>query len=206
MAQAKPDLFTFADYLTYDDGTDIRYELVRGCLLPMTPPVWSHIKIARFLEDLFRAEIRRLGYSWEAIRGEVGQRTGTADSRLPDVLIAPSADLEPLSDRPAVLETPALLIVEIVSKSSVRDDYLHKLAEYESIGVQEYWLVDYLALGPSRYLGVPKEPTVFIYTLTETSAKEREYAQPHKFKGGDRIQSQLLPGLEVTASALFEGA
>ncbi len=27
---------TFAEYLTYDDGTDTRYELVDGELVPMT--------------------------------------------------------------------------------------------------------------------------------------------------------------------------
>ena len=207
MVQASSNVFTFAEYLTYDDGTDVRHELVRGYLLAMTPPAWSHVKIARFLEDLFRAEIRRLGSPWDAIRGEVGQRTGVVDSRLPDVLVTPSAELEQFRDRPAVLEAPAFLVVEIVSKSSVRDDYLHKLAEYEAIGVQEYWLVDYLALGPSRYLGIPKIPTVFVYTLTDVdaTAPEQEYAQPRKFQGGDRIQSSLFPELDVTAAAIFEG-
>ena len=207
MVQAPSNVFTFAEYLTYNDGTDARHELVRGNLLVMTPPAWSHVKIARFLEDLFRSEIRRLDFPWDAVRGDVGQRTGVADSRLPDVLIAPAADLEQLRDRPAVLETPASLVVEVVSKSSVRDDYLHKLAEYEAIGVQEYWLVDYLALGPSRYLGIPKEPTVFVYTLNDVdaTATEREYAQPRKFQGRDRIQSPLFPELHVTASAIFEG-
>jgi|GEM_PF-5536543 Uma2 family endonuclease len=28
---------TFAQYLHHNDGTDTRYELVRGLLLPMTP-------------------------------------------------------------------------------------------------------------------------------------------------------------------------
>ncbi|PSR18991.1 Uma2 family endonuclease [filamentous cyanobacterium CCP3] len=198
MVQTKANTATFADYLTYDDGTDTRYELVRGQLVAMTPPAWSHIKIARFLEDTFRAEIRRLGYGWEAIRGEIGQRTGEDDSRLPDVLVAESADLEALGDRPAVLESPAILTVEIVSRSSVQDDYLHKLAEYESLGVQEYWLVDYLALGPARYLGVPKRPTIFVYRLVDG-----EYAAPLKFHDDDAIESATFPNLQVIAREIF---
>jgi Uma2 family endonuclease len=194
MVQTKPDTVTFADYLTYDDGTDTRYELVRGQLIAMTPPAWTHIKIARFLEDIFRAEIRRLGRDWDAIRGEIGQRTGEDDARLPDVLVAKLADLEALGDRPAVLEVPAILTVEIVSRSSVQDDYLHKLAEYESLGVQEYWLVDYLALGPIRYLGAPKQPTIFIYRLVDG-----EYVAPLQFRGDEAMASAIFPELQVTA-------
>ncbi|WP_017297111.1 Uma2 family endonuclease [Nodosilinea nodulosa] len=198
MVQTKSNTATFADYLAYDDGTDTRYELVRGQLVAMTPPAWSHIKIARFLEDTFRAEIRRLGYSWDAIRGEIGQRTGEDDSRLPDVLVAESAALEALGDRPAVLEVPAVLTVEIVSRSSVQDDYLHKLAEYESLGVQEYWLVDYLALGPARYLGTPKRPTVFIYRLVDG-----EYAAPRQCRDAEIVESAIFPDLKVTAQEIF---
>lgn len=198
MVQAKPETATFADYLTYEDGTDTRYELVRGQLVAMTPPAWSYIKIARFLEDVFRAEIRRLGHSWDAIRGEIGQRTGEDGSRLPDVVVAESANLEALGDRPAVLESPAILTVEIVSRSSVQDDYLHKLAEYESLGVQEYWLVDYLALGPARYLGVPKRPTIFVYQLVDG-----EYMAPLQFRDNDPIESATFPALQVTAREIF---
>ena len=197
MVQAQSATLTFADYLAHDDGTDTRYELVRGQLVAMTPPAWSHIKIARFLEDIFRAEIARLGYDWDAIRGEIGQRTGPDDARLPDVLVAEVSDLETLGDRPAVLETPAIVTVEIVSRSSIQDDYLHKLAEYESLGVQEYWLVDYLALGPARYLGMPKRPTLFIYQLVD-----EEYAAPRQFHGEDVIESAIFPELRVTAQAI----
>ncbi|WP_242041946.1 Uma2 family endonuclease [Alkalinema sp. FACHB-956] len=31
-----------------------------------------------------------------------------------------------------------------------------KLAEYESIGVQEYWIADYAGPGDVHYLGQPK--------------------------------------------------
>ncbi len=39
------------------------------------------------------------------------------------------------------------------------------------IGLLEYWVVDYLALdGRRRYIGNPKQPTIFINQLTD-----REY-------------------------------
>jgi len=53
---------TFAQYLTYDNGTDNRYELVQGQLKLMNPPTLLHIRIAKFLERQFDLEIERLGY------------------------------------------------------------------------------------------------------------------------------------------------
>ncbi|MUL36975.1 hypothetical protein BWI75_11615 [Gloeocapsopsis sp. AAB1 = 1H9] len=55
----------------------------------------------------------------------------------------------------ALTEPPPLLVVEIIS-TNWRDDYLKKLADYEVLGIPEYWIVDYLALGAARYIGTPK--------------------------------------------------
>ena len=131
---------TFDQYLHYHDGTDTRYELVRGLLLPMPPAPWPHSKIAKFLERQFDSEIARLGLPWAAVRGDVGQRTEALSARLPNVLVARRDDLAALGDRSAVLEVPALLVVEIVSESSKVDDDLYKLAEYRTQGILEYWV------------------------------------------------------------------
>lgn len=37
MTQAVLTTLTFDQYLHYSDGTDIFYEIVQGCLVPMTP-------------------------------------------------------------------------------------------------------------------------------------------------------------------------
>ncbi len=38
-----------------------------------------------------------------------------------------------------------------------RDDYGHKFVEYEAMGIAEYWIVDYRALGAIPYIGKPKQ-------------------------------------------------
>jgi Uma2 family endonuclease len=45
--------FSFEDYLAYDDGTGIRYELVEGELHPMSLETGRHGVIAEFLNDQF---------------------------------------------------------------------------------------------------------------------------------------------------------
>ncbi len=53
------------------------------------------------------------------------------------------------------------LVIEVVS-SNWRDDYLKKAADYEAVGIPEYWIVDYAALGGRRFIGNPKQPTISV--------------------------------------------
>jgi len=51
---------TFEEYLTYNDGTDNRYEWEEGELILMNPPTFDHGLIIHFLTNAFEAEINRL--------------------------------------------------------------------------------------------------------------------------------------------------
>jgi Uma2 family endonuclease len=177
---------TFEQYLCHDDRTDQRYELVRGELILMTPPIFKHIFIAKFLERIFDAEIARLGLPWIALKGS-GQRTDVDSSRLPDLCIVPLAEAEARHYSPAVFQLPALLVAEIVSPSSVKDDYEDKLKEYQAIGVAEYWIVD----------PVSKDPRVTIYSLENGT-----YAN-QVFRGSEQIISAVFPELVITASQIM---
>lgn len=42
-------LYSFEEYLAYDDGTDNRYELVDGKLESMNPPTFRHLLLAKFI-------------------------------------------------------------------------------------------------------------------------------------------------------------
>jgi len=73
-----------------------------------------------------------------------------------------------------------------------------KLVDYETFGVPEYWIVDYLALGGRRYIGNPKQPTISVYYLVDG-----EY-QVNLFRGNDRIISPTFPELNLTAEQIFQ--
>lgn len=79
-----------------------------------------------------------------------------------------------------------------------RDDYHRKVGEYEEIEIPEYWIVDYLGLGGTKFIGKPKQPTISVYTLMED-----EY-QVSQFRGNERIISAALPELNLTARQIFD--
>lgn len=58
------------------------------------------------------------------------------------------------------------LVVEVVS-SNWRDDYYNKLRDYEEMGIDEYWIVDYAARGLRKFIGNPKQPTLFVCNLVD---------------------------------------
>jgi Uma2 family endonuclease len=189
---------SFEDYIDFCSQTDERYELVKGELIRMTPPTWLHLKIAKFLEQVFDRAIQQLGYDWEAFR-ESGQRTDDNSSRLPDVVIVPIEAIKPTLNQSAVLQVPSLLAVEIVSPSSATDDYMGKLKEYQLLGIPEYWVVDHEAIGAAKYIGFPKMPTLSIYELVNGKY------QVSQFRGVDKIVSPTLANLQLTAEQVFRG-
>jgi Uma2 family endonuclease len=175
---------SFEKYLTYDDGTDNRYELVRGKLILMNPPTVRHLLIAKFIERLLDDEINRLERPWVALR-EAGVQTESDSSRLPDVCVVTQQQVAELMDQSAVFRVPAQLAVEIVSPSSVKRDYEEKPLEYANKGIREYWIVD------------PIESKVTVFQLVNGRYQERV------FTGSQLIVSQVFSELTLRAQQIL---
>lgn len=118
----------------------------------------------------------------------------------PDIVVLDEAKLSDESgwERQSVITNSSSikLAIEVVS-TNWRDDYLLKLADYETFGIQEYWIVDYLGLGGRRYIGSPKQPTITVCTLMDG-----EY-ELQQFRAGDVVISPILPGLSLAVDALL---
>ncbi len=177
-------LYTFDEYLTYDDGTDHRYELVDGRLEIVNPPTIKHFLISKFIEHLLDAEINRLGLDWLCFK-ETGIRTGKNKSRLTDVCVVTSAQAKELMNESAVFETAPLLVVEVVSPESISRDYRRKRSEYAALGVPEYWIVD------------PLKNQVSVLLLLEGFYEESV------FTGNQQIVSQTFPELSLTVEQVL---
>ena len=199
MTQAIVGPLSFSEFLETrpDDGK--RYELVNGQIIELMA-TRAHDDVADFICDAFRDEVKRLKRNYKVTRFGSVKTTrddGLEQGRTPDVSVIDrdrwNADLKAYT----ALEEPIQLAVEVTS-TNWRDDYLYKLAEYEALGIFEYWIVDYLAIGAARYIGKPKTPTISVYQLVDG-----EY-QLQQFQAQNRIQSATFPELQLTAQAIFD--
>ncbi len=140
-ANTAKKLLTFQEYLSYEDETDNRYELVDGRLEAMNPPTFRHMLIAKLIEQAFDREISRLKLPWLCLK-ESGIRTGWRKSRLTDIAVIKAKDIQEFIDQSAVCQVPPLLAVEIVSPELIKRDYRYKRSEYAALEIPEYWIVD----------------------------------------------------------------
>ena len=196
MTQAIPKITTFEDFL--DWKPDRRYELYEGIIVKIQP-TGRHEEITGFLTTELAVEYKKLKLPYFIPNALVKLEKQSAYS--PDVLILnrPALKDESLWEKYSTVQTAASipLVIEVIS-TNWRDDYLTKLRDYEEIGIQEYWIVDYLALGGRRYIGNPKQPTISIYQLVDG-----EY-QVSRFKEGDRLNSIVFPDLDLTVDLVFQ--
>jgi len=135
------------------------------------------------------AEVRRQGVVLTA-PFDVVIRREPLRVRQPDVLYVRHEKLGGAQalDSLTHLETPPDLVVEVLSPYDTLERLQAKLADYHALGVPEVWLVD---LTPNH---------VFVLTREEDDWR---WHQP--VSGEERIPSQQLPQLQVSAKAVFEG-
>ncbi len=201
MTQALPKLVEFEEFLAWKPESR-SYELYEGLVVEMQP-TGKHEEIAGFLATEFVLEYRRLNLPYFIPKTALIKPTGKQSAYSPDILILNRSVLsqEELWSKYSTVQLAESipLVVEVVS-TNWRDDYLTKLRDYEETGIQEYWIIDYLALGGRRYIGNPKQPTVSIYQLVDG-----EY-QVSQFKNSDRIFSSIFPKLSLTPQQIFSAS
>jgi Uma2 family endonuclease len=185
---------TFEEYLTYDDGTDTRYELVAGELVPMSLGTGKHGAIIQFIVRQFEDQITQSGQPWVSLPALVGIRSPRGrswdTSRIPDVTILSLAQWEAMADREAIInfnEPPPVLVVEVVSPSTKTDDYRSKRSEYGLLEIAEYWIVD------------PIAQKITLCVL------DHEFYDSNEFQGDDLIVSPTFPDLTLTAVQVLAG-
>jgi Uma2 family endonuclease len=66
------------------------------------------------------------------------------------------------------------------------------------MGIAEYWIIDYEALGGRNFIGNPKQPTILVCNLVDG-----EY-QIRKFQNSDRLISQVFSELNLTVNQIFQ--
>ncbi|BBD61653.1 hypothetical protein NIES2109_44860 [Nostoc sp. HK-01] len=203
MTQSLQKIFTFDEFLDFlaTQPENIRYELHDGDIIQMPPPPGQHEQIVAFLTMILGYECLRLKLNYGIPKTATVKPENKTSGYYPDVLLMNFSNLsnEPLWEKQSVLSYPDSipLVIEVVS-TNWRDDYHKKFADYEEMGIREYWIVDYAALGSKELIGDPKQPTITIYSLSD----EGEY-RGKKFRGYDRIESPTFLDLNLTVKQIL---
>jgi Uma2 family endonuclease len=202
MTQAIPKLVTFEEFVDWlPEIRRVRYELHKGEIVEMAQPVGEHEEVKGFLGIEISVEIKRLKLPYFIPNQAIVRPFEKDSGYFPDVLVLNRANLENeklwKKQSTVSLSTSIPLAIEIVS-TNWRDDYYLKYADYEEMGIPEYWIVDYAALGGRNFIGNPKQPTISVCNLVDG-----EY-QISKFRGSDRIISQTFPELNLTPNQIFQ--
>ncbi len=190
---------SFEEYLTYDDGSGCRYELLdNGELIELPYENDINVILATDLYEYLKQFVNRhlLRMNSTAI-----QVTPTAialadgrtkrirqQSRIPDLVVLTSIGAQQIFGTPSGLalhhDNP-LLIVEFVSESNAGEDYFDKRLQYEARGVREYWIAD-------RH---QQKVTVL--------ARVNDRYEEAIYQGDAAIQSSVLPDVAIAAKQIL---
>jgi Uma2 family endonuclease len=191
MTVATQSRMTLEEYLSYDDGTDNRYELVDGVLVEMGAESRCNIKIALFL---IRAFLRLVEYDRLGIKEKIQVDSESVSARDPDLIVHSEASALAINGRKESIlklnEPNPLIVLEVVSPGepgtpNYDRDYEQKPDEYAARGIPEMWLID-----PARSL-------VLVLTLVGDAYQEVT------FTGNQVIQSPTFPELKLTAAEVL---
>lgn len=183
---------TFEEYRFYQPESDEKYELYKGELIIMPNPTILHTQICEFLVYKLQRYLASANVNL-VTKTDVGKRTQLDSSRIPDVMVCTESLLKKAAERKgsgilSLEETPEL-VIEVVSENS-REDYVLKRAEYEQVGVPEYWIVD---PRPQK-----KRVRVFSFPDGEDSYENTDFTL------GEAIQSIRFPNLVLSVDEVLE--
>jgi Uma2 family endonuclease len=192
MTQATRPRLTIEEFLTYDDGTDTRYELVDGVLVEMGAESTINTLIAGFLFATFLQlgiPAYQIGFKqWIAVSDS------TATARDPDLIVHSDASFAAIEGSSQAIVKAGmpnpLLVIEVVSPGDPGDDnynrdYVEKPKEYATRGIPEFWQID------------PSRSVVIVLTLKDGNYWSRE------FRGDSRVVSPTFPNLQLTADQIL---
>ncbi len=192
MTVATDKRMSLQEFLTYDDGTDRRYELVDGVLIEMGAESTINTWIAGFLFGVFI----QIGFPSYRIgfKQKISVCSLSVTAREPDLIIHTKDSASAIEGRREAClflgEPNPLVVVEVVSpgdetKPNYQRDYQEKPREYAARGISEMWQID------------PSREWVRVGTLNTG-----DY-QFQTFTGEETIVSQSFPSLNLTANQIL---
>ncbi len=165
---------------------DMKAEFINGEVVVHSPALEKHNAVVIRLGMLLNAFVdsRELGM----VRIEKALVELTRNSYEPDICYFGPAKAATI--KPELLYYPAPdLVVEVLSKSTQKNDREVKFEDYAAHGIGEYWLVD------------PTRQTVELFSL---DADTEAYALVGLFRIGDVATSKALAGFSIPVKGIFD--
>jgi Uma2 family endonuclease len=202
MVLVESKTISFDDFIIWlPERSAYRYELRDGEILEMPKPRGKHSEIAGSISGKLYLEVIRLDLAYSIPRESIVKSIDSKSGYEPDVIVLDREMLAQESrwEAESIITqgSSVKLAIEVVS-TNWQDDYALKQIAYQALGIQEYWIVDYLGLGGRNFIGYPKQPTISVYYLVDG-----EY-DLHQFRGDDRIKSPTFPDLELSIDKILK--
>ncbi len=182
MSALPKDRMTVEEYLVWSEAQEGRYELINGVVYAQASERAAHAETKLSVTLALRKDIRSKGLDCYAMVDGMAVQVGAETVYEPDALVYCGPKLPPdalLVDRPVI-------VVEVLSPSSGRNDLGRKLAGYFAVpSIRHYLFVD------------PDERLVLHHERREDGV-----VMTHILRDGAITLDS--PGLEVALSELYE--
>lgn len=183
---------TYEDYLSWPENE--RWEIIDGIAYNQATPSSAHQTISGNLYlqigNYLKGKSCRVFAAPFAVR--LPLEDGETDEKKNKNIVEP--DLTIVCDKSKLdkggYNGAPTLVIEIVSKSSAKRDYIIKLNKYQQAGVKEYWII------------TPETETIVSYMLNE----QGHYDTPDMYILGEdeEITSKLFREMVIKLEDVFE--
>ena len=174
--------WTYEEYYKIDDGN--QYQVMKGELIMVPAPSTDHQRFSRYIEFILYNYIKKLALG-EVFNAPIDLILDDKIVVQPDLVFISKEKANIIKKR-GIFGVPDL-IVEIISKSSIKMDRQEKFKLYEKYGVKEYWIAD------------PNNKTIECFFLENSKYEIFCYAD----EKDNILKSKLLDGLEVNLNDIF---
>ena len=176
-------IYTYKDYLTYNEGE--RIEIIEGEIINMSPaPSRVHQEIIMEIASEIRNYIKSNSGICKVYPAPFDVILKNDDEELENSKNIVQPDISVICDTSKLTDKGCTgspdMIVEVVSPFNPRNDYIKKLNLYEQFKVKEYWIVN------------PMRKNILVYTLTDTG-----YDAPISYTFLDKVKVNIYENLEI---------
>lgn len=181
-------IYTYKDYLTYNEGE--RIEIIDGQIYNMSPAP------SRVHQEIISALVIEIGNYIKSNNGPCKVYPAPFDVILKndeeDLISSTNVvqpDISVICDRSKLTDKGCTgspdMIVEVISPYNPSNDYVRKLNLYEQFKVKEYWIVN------------PMKKNVLVYTLTDIG-----YDAPNSYAFSEKIKVNIYNNLEIDFNSI----